>query len=142
MDGFVKKQWCIDRPVLMFQLEQRYIVLQHGNMVRLLPSALPPRLTNEARGANRAAHERWDRKICLSRTHSHVYLMHTSLCRKKKGGGEGKESSFPAPFTGYFSDKEIRLKHQMKFFKSPGDGWKDKKGDGFCQVFLCWDGLK
>lgn len=91
----------------MFQLEQRYIVLQHGNMVRLLPSALPPRLTNEARGANRAAHERWDRKICLSRTQSHIYLMHTSLCRKKKVEGEGgegellrKPDSSPAPFTG------------------------------------------
>lgn len=41
----------------MFQLEQRYIVPQRGNMERLLPSAVPPRLTNEARGANRAAHE-------------------------------------------------------------------------------------
>lgn len=56
----------------MFQLEQRYIVPQHGNTVRLLPSALPPRLTNEARGANRAAHERWDRAASHTLTHTHT----------------------------------------------------------------------
>ena len=69
----------------MFQLEQRYIVLQHGNTVRLLPSALPPRLTNEARGANRAAHERWDREICLTQSHTSYMPL---LMQKNGGGGE------------------------------------------------------
>lgn len=79
----------------MFQLEQRYIVPQHGNTVRLLPSALPPRLTNEARGANRAAHERWDRAASHTDTHTHSHPIRTSLCRKMgggvwwKGGGRG-----------------------------------------------------
>lgn len=75
----------------MFQLEQRYIVLQHGNTVRLLPSALPPRLTNEARGANRAAHERWGCEIFRAHTraqaHTHTYPVRTSLCRKIRGEG-------------------------------------------------------
>ncbi len=81
----------------MFQLEQRYIVPQHGNTVRLLPSALPLRLTNEARGANRAAHERWDREIyhththIHTHTHTHIYPIRTSLCRKM--GGKTRESS-------------------------------------------------
>lgn len=59
----------------MFQLERRYIVLQHGNTVHLLPSALPPRLTNEARGANRAAHERWHHDICLTHTDTHTNIL-------------------------------------------------------------------
>lgn len=117
----VKKQWCIDRAVLMFQLEQRYIVPQHGNTVRLLPSALPPRLTNEARGANRAAHERWKRAISLSHTHTHP--IRTSLCRKMGWGGasallfkQPSDSLWFLPFSlylchgssqqGYFSDKK------------------------------------
>lgn len=63
----------------MFQLEQRYIVLQHGNTVRLLPSALPPRLTNEARGANRAAHERWGCEIfrAHTRARTHTLILYT-----------------------------------------------------------------
>lgn len=67
----------------MFQLEQRYIVLQHGNTVRLLPSALPPRLTNEARGANRAAHERWDREIY----HTHTLILCARPYAEKWGEG-------------------------------------------------------
>lgn len=71
----------------MFQLERRYIVPQHGNTVRLLPSALPPRLTNEARGANRAAHERWDREIY----HTHTHTSYTHVLMQKNGGkGEGE----------------------------------------------------
>lgn len=67
----------------MFQLEQRYIVPQHGNMVRLLPSALPPRLTNEARGANRAAHERWDRESY--HTHTHMRILYARPYAEKWG---------------------------------------------------------
>lgn len=71
----------------MFQLERRYIVPQHGNTVRLLPSALPPRLTNEARGANRAAHERWDCEVYHTRTHTHTHLSYTHVLMQKNGGG-------------------------------------------------------
>lgn len=73
----------------MFQLERRYIAPQHGNTVRLPPSALLPRLTNEARGANRAAHERWDREIPLSDAHARAHPVRTSLCRKMQGGWRG-----------------------------------------------------
>lgn len=86
----------------MFQLERRYIAPQHGNTVRLLPSALLPRLTNEARGANRAAHERWDREIPLSGAHARAraHPIRTSLCRKMQGGwagGREKRESSSAP---------------------------------------------
>lgn len=73
----------------MFQLEQRYVVPQHGNTVRLLPSALPPRLTNETRGANRAAHERWDREIY--HTHTHTHLSYTHVLMQKNWGGEEED---------------------------------------------------
>lgn len=45
------------------------------------PSAPTPRLTNEARGANRAAHERWDREISHTRMHAHTRtkIYHHSL---------------------------------------------------------------
>lgn len=74
--------------VLMFQLERRYIAPQHGNTVRLLPSALLPRLTNEARGANRAAHERWDCEISLSGVlaHTHTHASYTHVLMQKNGG--------------------------------------------------------
>lgn len=84
----------------MFQLERRYIAPQHGNTVRLLPSALLPRLTNEARGANRAAHERWDCEISLSGAHTctHTHPIRTSLCRKMGvGGGGGEEGELLSP---------------------------------------------
>lgn len=79
----------------MFQLEQRYIVLQHGNTVRLLPSALPPRLTNEARGANRAAHERWGCEIfrAHTRARAHTHLSCTHVLMQKNKGGRTMESS-------------------------------------------------
>lgn len=68
----------------MFQLGQCYIVPQRGNTVRPPPSALPPRLTNEARGANRGAHERWDRKLC--HTHTHTLILYTRPYAEKWGG--------------------------------------------------------
>lgn len=73
----------------MFQLEQRYVVPQHGNTVRLLPSALPPRLTNEARGANRAAHERWDREIYDTHIHTHAHTSYTHVLMQKNEEGRG-----------------------------------------------------
>lgn len=125
----------------MFQLEQRYIVPQHGNTVRLLPSALPPRLTNEARGANRAAHERWNRAISLTHTPCTHVLM------QKNGVGVPQPcclnslqtacDSSPSPFTcamgaasRLFLRQENRQTHQMhelKFFKSSSDA-KIEKG--------------
>lgn len=125
----------------MFQLEQRYIVPQHGNTVRLLPSALPPRLTNEARGANRAAHERWDREIYRAHTSETHVLM-------QKNGGKTRESSSALLFrkpvippllpshvpqeqpAGYFSDKETGKRTRCtsrNSSKSSSDG-KTKKG--------------
>lgn len=85
----------------MFQLERRYIAPQHGNTVRLLPSALLPRLTNEARGANRAAHERWDCEISLSGAHTHAHT-HTLYARPYAekwgwGGCGGRRGSAPQP---------------------------------------------
>lgn len=73
----------------MFQLGQRYIVPQRGNMVRPPPSALPPHLTNEARGANRAAHERWDCEIY----HTHIHLSYTHVLMQKNGVGWGGSSA-------------------------------------------------
>lgn len=49
--------------ILMFQLEQRYIPPQPRNTVHLRPSAALPHMKNETRGANRAAHERWDQQL-------------------------------------------------------------------------------
>lgn len=145
----------------MFQLEQRYIVPQHGNTVRLLPSALPQRLTNEARGANRAAHEQWDCKIY--HTHTHTHPIRTSLCRKIGGKTREKssallfkqpsESLWFLPFSPHMSHRSsqqvISLTRKQA---NPPDArvkilqrliWRrDKKGNGFCQVFSCWDGLK
>lgn len=78
----------------MFQLERRYIAPQHGNTVRLLPSALLPRLTNEARGANRAAHERWDREIPLPvRAHALYARPYAEKCREGGWGGGGSSSA-------------------------------------------------
>ena len=135
----------------MFQLERRYIAPQHGNTVRLLPSALLPRLTNEARGANRAAHERWDREISLSGARTHTHPIRTSLCRKMGvgvgGGGvpqpcclnslQTAYDSSPSPFscaTGaasrLFLRQENRQKqqmHEIKFFKSSSDAKTKKK---------------
>lgn len=53
----------LSAAVLMFQLEKRYIPPQPRNTVRLRPSATPPHIKNETRGANRAAHERWDQEL-------------------------------------------------------------------------------
>lgn len=74
------------------------------------PSALTPRLTNEARGANRAALERWDREISHTRMHSykdipslsHTYthidahsVSHTRFYAEKEGR-EQKGGSSPS----------------------------------------------
>ena len=148
----------------MFQLEQRYIVPQHGNTVRLLPSALPPRLTNEARGANRAAHERWDREIYHTHTHTHTHVLYARPYAEKWGERRGRapqpcclnslqKSLWFLPFSLHMCHRssqqvisltrkqantpDARVKILQKLI------WrKDKKGNGFCQVFSCWDGLK
>lgn len=124
----------------MFQLEWRYVVPQRGNTVRLLPSALPPRLTNEARGANRAAHERWDRAAPPPHPLSQTHVLYARPYAEERGDGKSssallfKQPSDSLPFlpsspsrvpreqpAGYFSDKENRRAqqmHELKFFKS------------------------
>lgn len=146
----------------MFQLEQRYIAPQHGNTVRLLPSALPPRLTNEARGAHWAAHERWD---------SHTHVSYTHVLMQRNGGRASSSApqpcclnslhtacdSSPSPLscaTGAASrlflwqeNRQTHQMHQVKFLKSSSDAettttTKKKRRWWLCQVFSCWDALK
>lgn len=92
--------------------------------------------------------------LSLTHTVTHISYAHVLMQKKKgRGGGRGRR----APQKAWFLPCSLHRSSQqvISLTRNPVEApdawdeilqkpvrWKDKKGDSFCQVFLCWDGLK